>query len=122
MLQTNQGLPLKRPFQKREVLFHTETIRSILRFTHGSSLRKVYWMPYPALTGLGTKMLASRTGLFSKFVYNPYIQRRTQSKNTSEIGFKERREAIGLSAFHEKVKKEIRAIKSLFKNNSKGAI
>lgn len=110
MLQTNKGLPLKRSFQEREILFHTETIRSILRFTYGSTLRKVYWVPYPALTELGPKMLASRPGLFSKFFYYFNLQRRTQPKN---FNFK------GLSAFHEKVKEEIRTIKSILKGKTK---
>ena len=113
MLQTNQGLPLKKSFSKRKVLLHPETIRGILRFTYGSALRPMYRMQNCPQSRMGTQVLASCPGLSQELLYNPNFQRRTQSQNSN---------SSTLSAFHEKVKEEIRAIKSLLKNKTKETI
>lgn len=113
MLQTNQRLPFERIIQKRKILLHPETIRSILRFTHGSALRSLYRVQNCPQSKLGPKVLASLSGLSEQLLYNPNFQRRTQSQNSY---------TKTISAFHEKVKEEIRAIKSLLKKNSKGTI
>jgi len=113
MLQTNQGLPLKRTFQKRKILLHPETLRGILRFTYGGTLWPMYRLQNSPQPELGLKMLASLSGVYEELLHNSNFQRRTQSENSHSKAF---------STFYEKVKKEIRSIKSLLKKNSKGTI
>ena len=113
MLQTNQRMAFSQSQSKRKILLHNETIRGILRFTYGSALRQVPWLSHPAKPTMGYSFISRSISLRIKLLYNSYIQRRTQSQN-----FKRKR----LPTFHEKVKEEIRTIKSLLKKNPKGTI
>ena len=104
MLQTYQRLAITQTQRQREILFHPEIIRSILRFTYGSSMREMYWLPYPKITGLGTQMLSRGIGLQTELFYYSYIQRRTQQKVSNRQRF---------SVIYEAIKEKICPKKSL---------
>ena len=104
MLQTNQRIPFCTTKRERKFLFHPETIRSILRFTYGSSMREVYWLPYPKIIGLGNTLLSRGTGLQTELFYYCHVQRRTQYANS----YKAR-----LSKIYEKIKEKICPKKSI---------
>lgn len=110
MLQTNKRISIQRSFKKRKILLHPETIRSILRFTHGSALRAVPWLPYPTLTTMGHSFISRSLTLRIKLFYHSHLQRSAQPEDFN---------STGLSTFHEKVKKEIRTIKSILKGKTK---
>lgn len=113
MLQTNKRMAFSQSQPQRQVLLHYETLRGILRFTNGSALRTLSWVPYPTLTTMGDPLLSRSSAYNVELLYHSHLQRRTQSQNTNDKR---------LSAFYEAVKKEIRAIKSILKNKTKGTI
>lgn len=113
MLLSNQRLPFQSTQRERQILLHPETIRSILRFTHAGTMWQVPRLQNTAQSAMGTQILARESRVQTKLFHYFNLQRRTQPVIPREKT---------LRKFHEKVKKEIRAIKSLLKTNTKGAI
>lgn len=113
MLSSNKRLQISQPQRKRQTLLHPETLRGILRFTHGSTMRPLYRMQNSPKSDLGDSLVSRGTTAYLQLLHNTDVQRRTQPNNIRNAS---------LRSFHEKIKKEIRTIKSLFQTNTKGAI